>query len=86
MEKPFCQSCAMPMSEEDFGTNQDGSANGDYCKYCFANGSFTSEMSMQEMIDVCVPYMVTPESGMTEKEAREILGKTMPELKRWKKS
>jgi len=84
MEKTICQSCTMPMSEGDFGTNQDGSANGDYCKYCFADGAFTGEMTMQEMIDVCVPHMASPESGMTEKEARALLDKTMPELKRWK--
>lgn len=85
MEKPMCQSCTMPMTNEDFGTHQDGSPNSDYCKYCYANGAFTSEMSMQEMIDVCVPYMATPESGLTEKDAREMLNKSLPELKRWKK-
>ncbi|MGQ9623414.1 MAG: zinc ribbon domain-containing protein, partial [Candidatus Caldatribacteriaceae bacterium] len=40
---PFCQSCAMPMVKpEDFGTNADGSPNGEYCRYCFQNGEFTA--------------------------------------------
>lgn len=84
MEKAICQSCAMPMSNEDFGTNQDGSTNQDYCKYCYENGAFTSEMSMEEMINVCVPYMATPETGMSEAQARDIMNKSLPELKRWK--
>ena len=32
-ELKICQSCGMPMeSEDDFGTNADGSPNSDYCK------------------------------------------------------
>ena len=27
----FCQSCAMPMTEELYGSNKDGSKNEDYC-------------------------------------------------------
>ena len=34
----FCQSCAMPMTDEQFGTNADGSKNEDYCIYCFKDG------------------------------------------------
>ena len=45
-----------------------------------------NKMTMEEMINVCVPYMATPESGMSEKDARDILDKSLPELKRWKKS
>lgn len=86
MDKPICQSCAMPMSAGDYGSNQDGSTNSAYCKYCYENGAFTSEMTMEEMINVCVPHMITPESGMTEKEARDLLNQSLPGLKRWKKS
>ena len=30
----FCQSCAMPLTDELFATNADGSKNEDYCMYC----------------------------------------------------
>ena len=30
-EMVFCQSCAMPMGEDDFGTEKDGSKCQDYC-------------------------------------------------------
>ncbi len=86
MDQPICQSCTMPMGTEDFGTNKDGSANADYCKYCYQDGAFTSDTTMQEMIEICVPHMVGPESGFTEPQARAMLQEMMPELKRWKKA
>lgn len=46
----LCQSCAMPLvKEEDFGTNADGSKNMDYCVYCFKDGKFTCETTMEEI-------------------------------------
>ena len=81
----ICQSCGMPMNEEDFGTNADGGANQEYCKYCYQNGRFSCEESMEEMIESCVPCMVGGESGFTAEQARELLWKTLPHLKRWKR-
>ncbi len=86
MEKPVCQSCGMPMEAEMFATNKDGSPNSEYCKYCYENGAFTSEMTMQEMIDACVPYMTKPEGEFDEPQAREMLNAVLPGLKRWKKA
>lgn len=40
----FCQSCAMPMTEELYG-----SKNEDYCIYCYENGEFTADISMEEI-------------------------------------
>ena len=40
MENKICQSCSMPiMSNDQLGTNKDGSINEDYCKYfaCIVN-------------------------------------------------
>jgi len=84
-EERYCQSCAMPLKEGDFGTNQDGGENEDYCKYCYQNGAFTSNQTMEEMIDFCVPYMAAPGSGFTEESARALMQQTFPTLKRWKK-
>ena len=81
--KLLCQSCGMPLTEEVFGTNADGSANKEYCKYCYADGAFIApEITMNEMIDICVPHMV--EQGMTKDQARQIMEQTLPVLKRWK--
>lgn len=87
MEERFCQSCGMPMGATDelYGTNQDGTRNKDYCKYCYADGAFTSEISMEEMIEFCVPHMVSSGPGMSEDDARDMMKKFFPGLKRWKK-
>lgn len=88
MAEKYCQSCAMPLgtSEEMFGTNADGSKNQDYCKYCFENGAFTSKATMEEMIETCVPHMVTANAGMSEDEARNMMRQFFPTLKRWRQS
>ena len=78
----YCQSCTMPLTEDLYGTNADGSLNEDYCKYCYSNGAFTApDMTMERMIEICVPYMV--EQGMEEASARYLLEEYLPKLKRW---
>ncbi len=79
----YCQSCGMPMGGGGmYGTNEDGSKSEDYCSYCYQSGKFTSQMSMDEMIEFCVPFVV--ETGMSESDARQMLRETYPQLKRWK--
>ena len=51
----FCQSCGMPMSDEHFASEKDGSKSEDYCKYCYLDGEFTSDITMEEMIDYSAP-------------------------------
>ncbi|HPF17078.1 MAG TPA: zinc ribbon domain-containing protein [Thermotogota bacterium] len=81
MEQLVCQSCGMPLKEELFGTEKDGSLNQEYCVYCYKDGSFTSECTMEEMIETCVPFM--EEQGMNKEEARALLEKELPKLRRW---
>lgn len=88
MEEKYCQSCGMPMGETDelYGTNCDGSKNGDYCKYCYDGGAFAADCSMEEMIEFCVPIMAGENSGMSEEEARGMMRQFFPNLKRWKEA
>ena len=51
MEQKICQCCAMPIDESTFGTEADGSKNQDYCLYCYKNGHFTKDCTMDEMIE-----------------------------------
>lgn len=81
----ICQSCGMKMNNSDFGKNTDGSFNKDYCKYCFPNGSFSKDETMEEMIESCIPFLIKDGDFDTEKSAREHLEKLYPTLKRWKK-
>lgn len=83
----YCQSCGMPLSEtenEVLGTNADGSKNEDYCIYCYKDGEYTSNMTMDEMIEFCVPFMTGNNSGMTEEDSRKMMREVFPKLKRWK--
>ena len=81
MEMSVCQSCGMPLKDELFGTEKDGSVNKDYCVYCYKDGSFTSECTMEETIEICIPFM--EEQGMKKEEARGLLEIELPKLKRW---
>lgn len=83
----FCQSCGMPMnSEKDRGTNKDRSKSEDYCRYCYENGEFSSEETMEEMIESCIPFTLEAEAYPDEKTAREAMFAYFPTLKRWKKA
>ena len=85
MEQVFCQSCAMPMSEADYGENLNGSKNQDYCHYCFANGHFTKEETMEEMINTCVPFVLKDGVYPDEESAIKGMLAFFPTLKRWRK-
>ena len=76
----------MGTTNEMYGTNSDGSKSGDYCKYCFENGAFTSNSTMEEMIEICVPHMVSAHAEMSADEARKMMGEFFPTLKRWAKA
>ena len=53
MEEKYCQSCGMPMGNGDelYGTEKDGSKSSDYCSYCYENGTFKQDCTMDEMIE-----------------------------------
>ena len=76
----------MGETNEMYGTNADGSQNRDYCKYCYDKGAFTSNTTMEEMIEFCVPHMATPETGITADEARSRMREFFPKLKRWQQA
>ena len=47
----FCQSCGMSLTKhEDCGTNADGSTNFVYCQYCYKDGQFLQECTMDEIL------------------------------------
>lgn len=83
MEK-ICQSCGMPLTNNEMlGTNEDGSINQDYCKYCYVCGEFIDKVDMDTYIDMCSQYGF--QAGMTNEEMKEFCKKLFPNLKRWAK-
>ena len=89
MEQKFCQSCGMPLTEEFFGTNSDGTKNEEYCKYCFKDGAFTGDMTMEEMAAFCTQFVddYNKHTGqnLSREEYKQMLLQYYPTLKRWKK-
>ncbi len=89
MEK-ICQCCGMPLREEkEFGTNLDGTKSEDYCVYCYKNGTFTQDCTMEDMIEHCLPFAEAyqKQAGIPfdKEEERRKMQQFFPTLKRWKK-
>lgn len=90
MNRNICQSCGMPMDAvESLGTNADKSLNEDYCSYCYKDGAFNNDITMEEMIEINLNYIdeynKDAEKKVTKEEAREQMKQYFPTLKRWYK-
>ena len=81
--KLICQCCGMPLEDDAIlSHNRDGSLNEDYCKWCYADGTYTYS-DMDELIDVCTKHMVN--QGFSEDQARAYMKKMLPKLDYWKR-
>lgn len=81
--KLICQCCGMPIEDDNImGRDSDGSLNEDYCKWCYADGTYTYS-NMDDLIDVCVKNMVG--ENFSEEQAREYLKEMLPKLDYWKR-
>ena len=78
--KKFCQACGMPLDDNSFSREADGSYNEKYCKWCWVDGSYVGASTIEEMIEVCLPHM----NWMTPDEARKFLRKQLPQLEHWR--
>ena len=78
----ICQCCGMPLEDDVLGRNQDGSLNEDYCKWCYADGTYTYS-DMDDLIDVCVKHMVN--ENFSEDQARTYMKQVLPKLDYWKR-
>jgi len=83
MDGKICQSCSMPLTKsEELGTNKDGGKNEDYCIYCYNEGKFVDNVSMEAYIEMNIPF--AEQAGMTQKQMREHCEMVFPTLKRWR--
>ena len=78
----ICQCCGMPLDDTIIGRNKDGSLNEDYCKWCYADGTYTYS-NMDDLIDVCVNHMVN--EHFSEEQARSYMKQMRPKLDYWKR-
>mgnify|MGYP002553274607 CR=1 FL=1 len=78
-----CQSCGMPLADASLlGTEADGSPSEHHCKWCYANGAFLEDETLEELIERCAPFMAES-CHITRDEAVSFMGALLPTLKRW---
>lgn len=81
--KLICQCCGMPLEDEAIlSHNSDGTLNEDYCKWCYADGTYTYS-DMDELIDVCAKHMVN--ENCSEEQVRAYMRELLPKLDYWKR-
>ena len=85
----FCQSCGMPLTRvADCGTNADGSTSFDYCQYCYKDGHFLQDCTMDQMIMHCAQFVSEVNKGLPQPITREeYIGQMkmfFPHLRRWR--
>lgn len=82
MPEHFCHSCGMIITPGDCGTDADGNKTDHYCKWCYDQGEYTYETTMDAMIEDCAPRLAE-NTGMTRDEAVSLMGAVLPTLERW---
>ncbi len=77
----------MPLTNEILGTNADGTKNEEYCIYCYKDGAFTDDLTMEEMVESCAKfvdeYNKNTGQNLTQDELKSMLRQFYPTLKRW---
>ena len=78
----ICQCCGMPLEDGITSREPDGSYNEDYCKWCYAKGTFAYQ-SKEALLDFLLAHMPNPENT-PEKERRAQYNAYLSQLKHWK--
>lgn len=80
--KLVCQCCGMPLEDDSvIGHNHDGTFNEDYCKWCYADGTYTYN-DMDDLLEVCVNNMASEQ--FPPEQARAYMKQLLPTLDYWK--
>ena len=87
----YCQCCGMPLTDDSMISHEhDGSFNEDYCKWCYGDGKFLMDCTMDEMIEHCAQFLDEVNKGLPKPITREEYIAQMkmyfPQLKRWRKA
>ena len=79
----ICQCCGMPLEEDAVISREpDGSFNEDYCKWCYAEGTFAYS-DKGALIDYIAGHFPAPE-GTSGPEYRSLPDRRLSRLKHWK--
>ena len=77
----------MPLTNEILGTNTDGSKNEEYCIYCYKDGAFTGDFTMEGMVEFCSQFVdefnKNTGQNLSREDYKNVLRQFYPSLKRW---
>lgn len=81
----LCQCCGTPFTIPNMphGTNEDGTENPEFCKWCYDEGRFIY-VNEEELIEKTAPFLMEA-TNMTRDEAVSFMGALVPHLKHWQK-
>lgn len=83
----ICQSCGMDISDDIHkGTNEDKSLSQEYCSFCFTDGSFAKNITLEEQVETGLNYSPEYISAKTQEEKDKIRKQAkeyLSTLKRW---
>lgn len=87
MIEKVCQSCGMPMGTTDelYGLESNGKLSKDYCKFCYDDGEFVDDCTMEQMMNLCIDLNVAYNEYLDPDDAKKLVEGFFPSLKRWKK-
>ena len=77
----ICQCCGMPLDDSTISKEPDGDFNEDYCKWCYADGTF-KYTSKEQLIDFCAKHMAS--ESWPEQQVRAHMEALVPTLDHWK--
>ena len=78
----ICQCCGMPLEDPVISREPDGAFNEEYCKWCYAGGTF-QYTSPEQLIDFCVEHMAS--DAWPKEQVRAHMEAVVPGLRHWKK-
>lgn len=84
-----CQSCGMSLeNDSDKGTEKDGGKSEVFCAFCYKQGEFAQDVTVEEMVEHNLQGLKewnrSVGLNLSKREAREQLMEFLPTLKRWK--
>ena len=89
-ERLICQSCGMDIADDKLkGTNEDGSLSEEYCSFCYQNGKFTNDRTIDEQVELGLNYSEEYKNAQNDDEKDLIKAQTrkyLSGLKRWKEN
>ena len=80
-KKLICQCCGMPLDDAVISKEPDGTFNESYCKWCYADGTFTYS-SKEQLIDFCAAHLAS--ENWPAQQVRAHMEAVLPTLEHWK--